>query len=104
MKSLAGVAVVLVVLLAGSTVMGDWTYVAPAPTVVHAYYPPGPVYACPAPMVASPAHVVYRVPYMVYRAPVVVPTTVWYPPPVVVYPKVFIPGQPVRNVLRAVLP
>ena len=41
----------------------------------------------------------------VVPAPVVAPMPVWYGPPgVVVRSKVYIPGRPVRNVVRAVLP
>ena len=99
MKSLS-VAIVFV-LVCSSTASGGWHHgvwmPVPAPVVVpsYAYYPPPPVY-------------VYRTPALM--PPVVAPHYVGYPPaavvpsPVVVYPKVFYPGQPVRNVLRAVLP
>jgi hypothetical protein len=44
------------------------------------------------------------VPYAVY-SPVVVPAPVWVAPPgVVVRGKVYLPGRPVRNTVRAVLP
>jgi hypothetical protein len=48
-------------------------------------------------------------PYVAYSpvvsGPVVVPGPVWYGPPgVVVRSKVYFPGRPVRNVVRAVLP
>ncbi|MBX3411082.1 MAG: hypothetical protein KF708_00080 [Pirellulales bacterium] len=65
------------------------TFFAPQPTVT--FLPPQPV------TVMSPA------PTMVFRpAPVVVsPAPVFVGRPVVVRPRVFVPGQPVRNVLRA---
>ena len=115
------VAALVVVLLVGSTAFGHGWYVGygapvvvgPAP-VVAAYYPapvvrvparyyvaspvvvPAPVYAAPvayeAPVYAAP---VYAAP--VYGGPV-------YAAPVVVHPKFYVPGQPVRNVLRAVTP
>jgi hypothetical protein len=92
MKTL--ITAIVVCLLLGSTAYGGW-YV--APTRVRAYYPVAPVYAYPAPMVAP-------VPYAVY-SPVVVPAPVWVAPPgVVVRGKVYLPGRPVRNTVRAVLP
>ncbi len=119
MKSI--LAAVAVVLLLGSTAYGQW-YVGPRAV----YYPAAPVYAYPSPVYAYPAPVyaypapmyayrAYRVPvvapspYVAYApvvaAPVVVPRRVWYgPPAVVVRSKVYIPGRPVRNVVRAVVP
>jgi hypothetical protein len=92
---------IVVCLLLGSTAYGGW-YVAPART--YAYYPMVPAYAYPAPVYAYPAPVVAPVPYSVY-SPVVVPAPVWVGPPgVVVRSKVFIPGRPIRNTVRAVLP
>jgi hypothetical protein len=108
-----------VVLLLGSTAYGQW-YVGPRAV----YYPAAPVYAYsaapaypyPAPMYAYPApYYAYRVPvvapspYVAYApvapAAVFAPAPVWYGPPgVVVRSKVYIPGRPVRNVVRAVLP
>jgi len=73
MKSL--VAAVTIVLLAGSTACADCgcaVPVAPAPVVVHSFYPVGPVYAYPAP-VAYPTTVYYP-------APVLYPRAAWYPP------------------------
>jgi len=101
-----------VVLLLSSTACGGWYY---GPRAV--YYPaapvyayPGPVYAYPAPVYAYPPVVVAR-PYVAYApivpAPVVAPAPVWYGPPAVVVGvggKVYIPGRPVRNAVRAVLP
>ena len=104
-------AAIVVVLLLGSTAYGQWYY---GPRAV--YYPAATVYAYPAPAYAYPARVyTYRVPvvaaspYVAYSpvvpAPVVAPMPVWYGPPgVVVRSKVYIPGRPVRNVVRAVLP
>ena len=113
-------AALAVVLLACSTASAGWPYVgpvvvAPSPMVVHSYYPAGPVYGYPAPVVTVAPRVVYRAPVfypapVVYRAPVVYgPHVVYrgplaYPAPVVVRSKVYIPGRPVRNLVRAVLP
>lgn len=59
-------------------------------------------YVAPAPVVT------YRpaTPYATYSVPYTVPYTVPYigARPVVVHPKVYVPGQPVRNVVRAVTP
>ena len=94
MKNLL-IAIALVLLL-GSTAYGGW-YV--GPTVGYRYYAPVPVYAYPAP-----------VPYVTYSpvivGPVFAPAPVWVGRPVVVGPagKVYIPGRPVRNAVRAVLP
>lgn len=125
------VAAMAVVLLAGSTAFGQQAYVvmmpvaqaAPIPVATYyqpaapvAYYAPTPVAS---PVVAVPqqyyvASPVVAVPRRYYVAsPVVAPapmaSAVVVPPsaygrPVVVHPKVYVPGQPVRNVLRAVTP
>jgi hypothetical protein len=112
-------AAIVVVLLLGSTAYGQW-YVGPRAV----YYPAAPAYAYPAPAYAYPAPVyayparVYAYPARVYtyRVPLVAPSPyvayapvapapVWYGPPgVVVRSKVYLPGRPVRNVVRAVLP
>ena len=126
MKSL--VVALAVVVLAASAASAGWTYVAPvvAPApVVYNYWPVGPVYTYPAPvpympapyMVARPApyRVARPVPYRVARpvmvappvyapAPFYAPAPVVYAPPYVVRSKVFIPGRPIRNIVRAVLP
>ena len=104
-------AAIAVVLLVASASYGAW-YVAPAPVATY-YAPlygyPAPVYAYPAPPVVPAPYAVYSPvlaprPYMTY-APVVAPAPVLVgPPAVVVRSKVFIPGRPVRNVVRAVLP
>jgi hypothetical protein len=84
------------VLAIGSTAYGGW-YAGPVVGYT-TYYAPAPVYAYPAP-----------VPYVTYApvvAPVVAPAPVWVARPVVVGPagKVYVPGRPVRNAVRAVLP
>ena len=91
---------VAVVLMLGSTAYGGW-YV--GPTVGYSYYAPAPVYAYPAPVVVARPHVVYS---PVIAGPVVAPAPVWVGRPVVVgrYGKVYLPGRPVRNAVRAVLP
>jgi hypothetical protein len=71
-----------------------------APVVTTAYYAPRAVYY-PAPVpyyVASPVAMPYYA-----TAPVAV-APVYYGPAVVVRPKVYVRGEPVRNVLRAVTP
>jgi hypothetical protein len=98
----------LAVLLLASTACGDWWVPA---RVVTAYYPT-PVYAYPPPAVVYPPPAyAYPPPYVTY-SPVVPapgywasPVPMWYGPPgVVVRGKVFIPGRPIRNTVRAVLP
>jgi hypothetical protein len=99
MRSL--VVALLVVLLLGSTAYGGW-YV--GPRAVYSYYPPvGPVYAYPPPVVVVPPQVVYS---PVVPGPVVAPLPARVGAPVVVGPagKVYIPGRPVRNAIRAVVP
>ena len=113
MKSLVVLAAVAVVLGACSTASAGWGYVGPVvvppPVVVQSYWPVGPVYAYPAPVVVVGPRVVYRPPVVV-PVPVVYPSPVLYPAPViapggvVIRPKVYFRGQPVRNVVRAVLP
>jgi hypothetical protein len=91
---------IAVILLLGSTAYGGW-YV--GPTMVRAYYPVAPVYAYPAPMVVPGPQVVYS---PVVPGPVLAPAPVWVGRPVVVGPagRVYVPGRPVRNAVRAVLP
>ena len=92
------VVAIAVLLLLGSTAYGGW-YV--GPRVVYAYPPAAPVYAYPAPVIVAPPRVVYS---PIVPAPVVIPAPVWVGPPgVVVYPRGYVPGRPVRNVLRAVV-
>lgn len=97
------------------------TYYEPAPMVssgpvaTTSYYAPAPNFAAaPAPNFAAapvPYFVAAPVPYFV-ASPVAAPffagPPVAFAPvygrTVVVYPRVFVPGQPVRNLLRAVTP
>ena len=71
-------------------VYGAPVYSAPVTTYyrapVTAYYAPAPVYAAPVPVTS-------------YYAPAVVPAPVYYG-----YRPYYVPGQPVRNVLRATFP
>ena len=77
------------VLLLGATAQGGWYY---GPRAV--YYP-APVYVAPAPV-----YPIYAAPVPVYApAPVLVG-----PAPVVVRGRVYVPGRPVRNIVRAALP
>jgi hypothetical protein len=91
---------VAMVLALGSTAYGQWYA---GPTVGYSYYPAGPVYGYPAPVMVARPRVVYS-PMVV--APVMAPAPVWAGRPVVVGPagKVYVPGRPVRNTVRAVLP
>jgi hypothetical protein len=100
MKSMLATAVI--VLLAGTPALAQWGYapvmVAPAPTV--AYYAP-PAYYAPAPV----PMVTYYGPGAVYAYPPAVwvrPRVIVAPAPVVIVPRYYVPGEPVRNVLRAV--
>jgi hypothetical protein len=98
MKTL--ISALVIVLLIGSTSFAGWYAV--GPTVVQAYYPAPTVYAYPAPYV-SYMPVVAPAPYVSYM-PVVAPAPVVVRPAAVVRARVFYPGQPVRNVLKAVVP
>lgn len=60
-----------------------------APSVPVATYAPATTYVTPAPVTT-------------YYAPVVTPR--YYAPRVIVRPKVYVRGQPIRNVLRAITP
>lgn len=88
------------------------SYYAPAaaPVSYVSYYEPAPVYA-PAPYVTYYAPPVAAVPYATYYtpyaayAPVVAPYRAYYGVPgVSIYgtPRVYVPGEPVRNTLKAV--
>ena len=108
MKNL--VTAVAAVLMLSATAYGGW-YV--GPTVGYAYYPAAPMYAYPPPVVVPDPQVVYSpvmpAPQVVYppmvAGAVVTAATMWVAPPaVVVRSKVYIPGRPVRNVVRAVVP
>jgi hypothetical protein len=95
-------AALVVVLVGASIASAQWTYVAPAPvvygptTVVANYWPVGPVYSY------YPAPYVVARPVVAVPGPVVYgPAAVYYPGPYVVRARVFVPGQPIRNALRA---
>jgi hypothetical protein len=78
-------------------------YYYPAQPYVAAYAPP--VYAYPAPVYAAPIVPVYRAYRPVVVAPVMVaPAPLIYGGPAVVRARVYPFGQPVRNVVRAILP
>jgi hypothetical protein len=87
------------------------SYYSPAPVVGYgpvvatSYYAPQTVYySAPAPYyVAAPVATPYYVASPYVPAPVAM-APVYYGRPVIVRPKVYIPGQPVRNVFRAVTP
>lgn len=78
--------------------------VAASPVVATAYYAPQPVYyPAPAPYyVARPVATPYYVAAPVVAPPVAVAPV--YGPAVIVRPKVYVRGEPVRNVLRAITP
>jgi len=114
MSRFVHVVVMLTVLLACSTAGAHGPYVVAMPMVAPTAYPPVPMYVAPPPAimirtvpvpaaVAMPARVVVRSPVVV-RAPVVVYSPVFVPAPAVIRARVYYPGQPVRNTLRAVLP
>jgi hypothetical protein len=100
MKNLLVVAMVLVVVSVAATAEAGWVV---PPRVATAYYPVAPVVVAPAPVVIAPAPVVVPRPVVVAR-PVVVPAPVVYGRPVIVRPRVYVPGQPVRNAVRFALP
>jgi len=95
-----------IVLFIGSTSCAGW-YV--APTVVQAYYPVSPVYAYPATVVTAPVPYVSYMPVTAPAGPctygvlVVAPVPVVVGPPAVIRTRIFYPGQPVHNVLKAVV-
>ena len=93
MKRLTAFLVALLLLGFVSTASAGWC----APnTVTYGYYPVGPVYTY---QVASP---------VVVGSPCCSPATSYYAPAPVVYRAyyrpVWVPGQPVRNVIRRALP
>jgi hypothetical protein len=99
MRNLVIALAVVLLLASTATAFGGW-YV--GPRVVYAYPPVAPVYSYPAPVVVSPPQVVYS---PVVTGPLVAPAPVVVgPPAVIVGPRFYVPGQPVRNVLRAVAP
>lgn len=86
-----------IVLVASSSAVAGWGYVVgpgvyPGP-VVTGYWPGEPVYS----------YSYYPAAPVVVPGPVVYPAPAFYPGPVIVRPRVFIPGQPVRNAVRATL-
>jgi hypothetical protein len=111
MKTFIGAAA-LVMLLAST----GWAQCCGTPVMVTAYYSPpvavAPVYTSyytPAPMVytsyyaPAPIYTTYYAPPPVYST-YYGPAPVVFARPVVVRTKVYYPGQPVRNIVRAVLP
>jgi hypothetical protein len=90
-----------VVLLIGSTSFAGW-HVRPA--VVQAYYPGVPVYAYPAPYVSYMPVAPAPYAYGAYGVPAVAPVPVVVGPAAVVRTRVLYPGQPVRNVVKVVVP
>ncbi len=93
------------------------TYYAPAQQVTYAPVAPVTYYAPVTPQVtyyapAAPSYTTYYAapavqPYATYYAPAVQPTAVYYGVPgrsIYGTPRVYMPGQPVRNVWRAIVP
>jgi hypothetical protein len=104
-KRCVAIVVAAVFLLSASTALaqcGCGPVYAPAAPSYTTYYAPTVSYYAPAP------HVTYyapATPYVTYAAPVVQPYVSYYAAPgwtVVRTPRLYVPGQPVRNVLRAV--
>ena len=90
----------------GPTIVVQRPLVAP-PVVVHSGYASGYTSGYGAYQPVVPSTYVAQAPVVAYRP--VVPYTTYSVPyvaarPVVVHPKVYVPGQPVRNVVRAVTP
>jgi hypothetical protein len=84
------------------------TYYAPAASYVSYYAPAAPATCCYAP---ATSYVSYYAPvaqpYATYYAPVVRPYAAYYGvvgSSMYGTPKVYVPGKPVRNILRAVTP
>jgi hypothetical protein len=124
MKSIVvGILAIVLVLSAASTASAAYGYVTtvnPGSVAYVGYYPGGMTYVYPSyayPMavgrfaarpvvtavpVAAPAMIES---YPTVVEPVVtVPGPVVYPAPVLVTPRYYVPGQPVRNLIRASLP
>jgi len=113
MRSVLMMLAVAALVLSGSVAMGQY-YAVPT-TVYSPVIAPAPVTVY-SPVVAPAPVTVYRpAPVTVYRpAPVTAyrPVTVYRPAPVVAYPpatvyyrpEIRVPGQPVRNLLRAIVP
>ncbi len=89
-------AVALVGLTASAGAQTVVTYYPPTAPVTTYYAPAVPVttYYAPAPIYTAPP-----VPVTTYYAPAVT-----YTPRYIVRPKVYVRGQPIRNVLRAITP
>jgi len=119
MKSFVMAVSMAVVLMASSSVLaqGYVAYLPVAPAPVVSYYPPAPAvtygpvvatsYYAPAPYyAAAPAPYIVASPVAApyYVASPVAVGPLYYGRPVIVRPKVYYPGQPVRNVIRAVTP
>ena len=104
------IAIAAVLALIGSTAMAGWgdrVVVVPGPVPVVTYYAPTPTYVYPPAPVPTVTY--YSGPAYSAAAPTYAPSVVAYPPvyygrPVVVRPKVYVYGQPVRNVIRAITP
>lgn len=130
---LVGVLAIVLVLLTAATASAGYNYLSPVnpgSVTYMSYYPTGaaytysaayPTYAYPVvgtrfaarPVVAMPvvaAPMVGSYPTVVARPIIAFPNTVSYsapvvyPAPVVIQPRFFVPGQPVRNIIRGVLP
>lgn len=115
---IAALATVLLLLIA--TTASAYDYLSPvnpgSVAYTTSYWPAGTAYAYPTYTVASPVVVESAYPYAVQRPYyvqrpyiaqrpfVAVPGPVVYPAPVYVAPRVFVPGQPVRNVVRGIFP
>ncbi len=105
---------VVLVLVVSSVSYGAWYVVPQGYYAYYPYYAPAPMYAYPPPMVAAPQMAYAPVlpgPRVVYApvlpAPVLAPAPApyWYgPPAVIVRGKVYLPGRPVRNAVRFVVP
>ncbi|MGO9108610.1 MAG: hypothetical protein ACLP9L_05190 [Thermoguttaceae bacterium] len=115
MKSFVMALSLAMVLMVGSNALaqGYVAYMPVGPAPVAAYYAPAPLvsygpvvstsYYAPIPYyVASPVVTPYYVASPVAVGAVAVGPI--YGRPVIVRPKIYVPGQPVRNVLRAVTP
>ena len=82
---------------------GYATYYAPST----AYYAPAPYVSYYTPPVSYASYYAPAAPYATYYAPAVVPYRAYYGVPgwsAFGAPRLYMPGQPVRNVLRAVTP
>lgn len=88
--------------LLAAIVLAGMAALAEAQTVV-TYYPASvPVTTYYVPSVPVTTYYAPSVPVITYSAPVV--TTRYYYSPYIVRPKVYVRGQPIRNVLRAITP